>query len=585
MSNLLDKASIILTPTAYDASSTGGEMLSVKPTPVIGSELYTEPGAPSLIESNFSLIQTGWSFSGGVASIDGSQTGSSRIRGSFGSGNLVAGTKYRVRIEGNITSFKPEFSGGGGFVAPVIGSVSGTRDYFIRAIHNHTALNLICSSSGVGSISSVSIKEATDGDFDFTRETIASRYNSNGLIEFVGNNTPRINYLGDTCGYWLLEPQATNTATYSFDFSQGDIFNGSAPPDLGSCILTTASSDNSPDGLPFGNLTNPLLKDNSDGLSGQSKLNYFSTNVSSNDLNVFSIFVKKSLSNDFIYIQTINFDSSANGTSWFNIQNGTLGTIDPNHTAKIEDYGNGWFRCSIAFKTTTDLVGAVVLGLSTANSTINVTRNGTNGVLLWGLQAEANQGQGEKEVPTSFIRTIGATSTRNGDFANNAGDSSLINTVEGVLYTETACLVNGLNNRAISVSSDNENYASIQYNPTSNRILGRYRNAGNFESQIQFDVADRTQFSKIAFRYKQDDFALFVNGVEVGTDTSGNVLPADTFTSLNFSTSSTSNSFEGKTKCVALFKEFLDNDELECLTGSGFDSFTALAQAGGYTII
>ena len=32
-------------------------------------------------------------------------------------------------------------------------------------------------------------------------------------------------------------------------------------------------------------------------------------------------------------------------------------------------------------------------------------------------------------------------------------------------------------------------------------------------------------------------------------------------------------------------EEFLDNDELECLTGSGFNSFTALAEAGSYTII
>ena len=104
MSNLLDKASIILTPTGYNT----GEMLSVKPTPVIGSELYTKPGAPSLIESNFALIQTGWSFSGGVASIDGSQTSSSRIRGGFGGATLVAGRKYRVRVEANITGFKPE---------------------------------------------------------------------------------------------------------------------------------------------------------------------------------------------------------------------------------------------------------------------------------------------------------------------------------------------------------------------------------------------------------------------------------------------------------------------------------------------
>ena len=43
--------------------------------------------------------------------------------------------------------------------------------------------------------------------------------------------------------------------------------------------------------------------------------------------------------------------------------------------------------------------------------------------------------------------------------------------------------------------------------------------------------------------------------------------------------------FFGKTKCVAVFKEALNNDELECLTGEGYDSFNALALANNYTII
>ena len=152
--------------------------------------------------------------------------------------------------------------------------------------------------------------------------------------------------------------------------------------------------------------------------------------------------------------------------------------------------------------------------------------------------------------------------------ANESGDTSLINTVEGVLYTETACLVDGTNNRAISIGSDGQNFASIQYNPTSNRILGRYNNANNFQCQIQFDVSDRTQFSKIAFRFKQDDFALFVNGVKVGTDNSGNVLSAGTFTqlALNSGIAGTGQPFEGKIKCIAVFKEFLTDAQLISLT-------------------
>ena len=36
---------------------------------------------------------------------------------------------------------------------------------------------------------------------------------------------------------------------------------------------------------------------------------------------------------------------------------------------------------------------------------------------------------------------------------------------------------------------------------------------------------------------------------------------------------------------IVVFKNALDNDELEALTGEGFSSFAALAAAGGFTII
>jgi len=397
----------------------------------------------------------------------------------------------------------------------------------------------------------------TTGDFTFTRGTVATRVNSNGLIESVASGLPRIDFTGGT-GQILLEPQSTNTATYSNDFTQGDIFNGSTDPSLSDTILT-ANQGTAPDGTN----TAQLLKDDNDGGSGQTSLDYFSVNVVSDNFNTVSIFVKKSLSNNFIYMQTAGYDSGTSDRSWFDIQNGTLGTTSSEHTTKIEDYGNGWFRCSATFKTTTDLVGSFRIILATADNVTSITRNGTNGVLLFGLQAESDA---SRNFPTSYVPTSGTTVTRNGDFANSSGDTSLINTVEGVLYTETACLVDGDNNRAISVALDNSNYASIQYNPTSNRILGRYRNAGTFVAGIQFDVADRTQFSKIAFRYKQDDFALFVNGVKVGTDINGTVLSADTFTSLNFGTSTNSNPFQGKAKTVAVYKEALTDAQLISLT-------------------
>jgi len=224
------------------------------------------------------------------------------------------------------------------------------------------------------------------------------------------------------------------------------------------------------------------------------------------------------------------------------------------NTIKIVNLGNNVYRVSGV------LTASRNSGPQNNSGVLQNSNYSGKAFRIGGMQIE------QQSFATSYIPTSGTATTRNKDEANSSGDTSLINTVEGVLYTETACLTDGDNNRAISVALDNNNYASIQYNPTTNRILGRYRNAGNFESQIQFDVTDRTQFSKIAFRYKQDDFALFVNGVKVGTDTSGSVLSADTFTSLNLGTSTTANLFEGKVKTVAVYKEFLTDAQLISLT-------------------
>ena len=97
-------------------------------------------------------------------------------------------------------------------------------------------------------------------------------------------------------------------------------------------------------------------------------------------------------------------------------------------------------------------------------------------------------------------------------------------------------------------------------------------------------VTDRTQFAKAAIKYKSGEIKAFINGVQVLSATDSFTF-SDALAELDLDRGNATKDFEGKVKCVAVFKEALDNDELECLTGSGFDSFTALAEAGSYTII
>jgi len=395
------------------------------------------------------------------------------------------------------------------------------------------------------------------GDFDFTRSTTATRENSSGNIESVAANLPRIDYLGGT-GHILLEPQSTNTATYSNDFTQGDIFNGSGNPGVDAGVLTSQQAI-SPDG------TNNawLLKDSNSGGNGQPNLRFFSTSVTSNDFNTVSIFAKKALTNDFIVLSSAGFDASANGDSWFNISNGSLGTIDSDHTAKIEDYGNGWYRCEITFKTTTDTQGAVRIRLAVIDGSVSVPLDGTNGVYIFGLQCEADA---SRDFATSYIPTNGSAVTRSADKANNSGSSDLINSTEGVLYAEIASLteIPGLKQFSLSDGTNN-NVIKFSFRTTENQIQATVRDSGTTTANLtQSNAATTINFFKMAIKYKLNDVALWVNGTEVKTDTSATVPSA--LNTLQFDRGDGSNDFEGKVKCVAVFKEALTDAELTCLT-------------------
>ena len=101
------------------------------------------------------------------------------------------------------------------------------------------------------------------------------------------------------------------------------------------------------------------------------------------------------------------------------------------------------------------------------------------------------------------------------------------------------------------------------------------------ENQIEYDKG--YNFNKIAVKWKINDFAIWINGYEVGTASSGGLNPSGTFNELAFARGGSNNTpFYGKTKCVAVFKEALSDLELECLTS--WMSFADMGIALGYTI-
>ena len=110
----------------------------------------------------------------------------------------------------------------------------------------------------------------------------------------------------------------------------------------------------------------------------------------------------------------------------------------------------------------------------------------------------------------------------------------------------------------------NANSVAIQFE-TNSTLSGRIEVGGVNQAFITTSV-DYSNFIKVAFKYKENDFAWWVNGVEAGTDSSGITFPSNTLNSLQFAYGSGSNNWAGNVKQVLTFNTALSDEELATLT-------------------
>ena len=204
---------------------------------------------------------------------------------------------------------------------------------------------------------------------------------------------------------------------------------------------------------------------------------------------------------------------------------------------------------------------------------------------LWGAQLE------EGSYATSYIPTNGEAGgvTRNQDIFTRDGIGSLINSTEGVLFLEMKALSNDLSFRRIGLSdSTANNRVDISYDDVSNRIRGQVIVGGVNSALMTFVATNITQNSKMALKYKLNDFALWIYGTEVATDTSGSVYAVDTLNKLSFDNGAGGNVYSGKVKQLQVYNTALTDEQLLQLTGESgtdfYESYAEMAAALTYTI-
>jgi len=154
------------------------------------------------------------------------------------------------------------------------------------------------------------------------------------------------------------------------------------------------------------------------------------------------------------------------------------------------------------------------------------------------------------------------------------------------LYAEISALVNSDTtnpNRGISISSGSTNNTIfIYYQSAVNRLACILISNGTIQFSNNTALFNVDDYLKIALKYRQNDFALWVDGVEVATDTSGNTLSG--LNRLAFDNGAGNDDFYGKTKNLKVFKRAMSDGELYLLTVPQYQSYQEMATALNYTL-
>jgi len=359
-------------------------------------------------------------------------------------------------------------------------------------------------------------RSATSGIFNgtFTRATIATG-DSNGLVYRVASGEPRYGAKNDALGV-LIEDARTNILLYSDQFD--DVSWGK------SGITVNANVGIAPDGLltmdriTFTASATDQIAQNKTLAAGTYTLSWYARTESGT--------------------KAFRLDN-------YNATDGHSFSAEKTATTTVQRFTHTF---------------TVITGGLTNSPRIQNDAAGTAGsMLIWGAQLE------NAAFPSSYIPTTSAAVTRNADQLSYPL-GSWFNTSEGTIVCDVYVPYVGSSNSFIFSLDDG----------TANEMIQVYRGSGtglNYNivdggvSQVAISSASKFangQISKIAIAWKLNDFAIYLDGTQIGTDAAG-TLP--TVTTLRISTDQAgANAGYQNIKNIRYYPTRLSNADLVKLT-------------------
>jgi hypothetical protein len=337
-------------------------------------------------------------------------------------------------------------------------------------------------------------------------------------------NMPRVDYLNNSNGSLILEPQRTNLVTHSSDFSDSSWFKlglGTA-----STAIVTTNYATSPEGL--NNATRLQVDLNGGTTSSDQSLIYDALTVSSGD-NTRSIYVK---SND--------------GNTYDVYFGGTLSSYE------IKEVTSEWTRIDATRNFASAGTGYLSIGL----------RGGTGcsdnaDILIYGAQVEAGS------YATTLINTSGSSVTRNADSCSITDVADRIGQTEGTLYGEFDFKDHSTGTRRLLCLTDGTSTNRITtYVNGLDKLSVYIVDGGASQADIQATILT-DGIIKYAVAYANNNIKLYLNGTQVATDTSA-TIPSTSNLYIGTENNSLPSNFNWRN--CKLYNTALSDSELATLT-------------------
>ena len=365
------------------------------------------------------------------------------------------------------------------------------------------------------------------------RNSIASYYNSAGLLVTAAANELRINYNPSTLEKEgaFIEESSTNLVFYSEDLSDSSWSKEGT---------TTVSSNVGT--APDGTTTADEIVDD----AGEQGVSQAVTIVDTDNVSL-SVYIQRAETTssvrfrdtglskqDIIYDPTTNTITSESSDFVYSL---------------VEDINNDWVRVCFTYTPTS--------GATSSNVTVRATDPGT--VRCWGIQAE------QYEAATSYIKTESAQETRLTDVFDLADDGWL-NQDNGAVMVDAK----------FKLSPDrNNNYASLNDNTDDEIMAVRVDISSNLESvfigsgestvlglETSISTADR----KVCFAYNNEtlEFRSVVDSGTVNSTTRTNVV---TTSVLSIGSKELGNDGANSTiKSISYYPINMNDEELQAIT-------------------